>query len=239
MHELAVGGARHLHRPCLLRGVAHPLHQGDGEGAGGDRVGHRAPRDHPREGARHHRRLGGPSAEVAEEGVGRLDEEVPRPRLLQKGPEEDEEKDKGGRDPQGHAPDPLGGGVELAHELAPLAPGVELEPGGERVGDEALGPGEGVEDEDGGDDGQGGPHHPPARHEEDEEGEGPHDHVPIARDAPSELGDAVVVPDHVKRPQGAEQGQGPVQKGYPVLRAPLPRVGQEGQGQGEGQVYGP
>jgi hypothetical protein len=46
-HELAVGGAGHLHGTGLFRGEADLFHQGNGEGAGGDHVGDGGAGDQP------------------------------------------------------------------------------------------------------------------------------------------------------------------------------------------------
>jgi hypothetical protein len=87
---------------------------------------------------------------------------------------------------------------------------VELEPGREAKGKEPLGPGEGVEDEDRGDDGESRPHYPPGGQEEDQKGQGAEEDIPLAGNPAPDLGDAVIVHHHVKGPRHPQKGENPV-----------------------------
>ncbi len=93
-----------------------PPHEGNGEGPGGHHVRHGASGKGPHESAGQSRGLGRPTPGPPRRPVRQPDEEGPAPGHVQEGAEENEEVDEVGRDPQGHAPDPLGGKVEVLHE---------------------------------------------------------------------------------------------------------------------------
>ncbi len=158
-HDLAVDARGDLDGAGLLRGIAHPLHQGDGEGAAGHHVGDRRAGDHAHQPGRDHRGLGGAAAHVAEERERDLDEVVARPGLLQQRAEKDEQEDVARRNPQRHPEYPLGGQPVVRHRLDQGHALVRHDVGHE-------GAGESVAQHQQGDDGERRPDHPPGRLEE-------------------------------------------------------------------------
>ena len=106
-HDLAARGGGGFDRAGEFRPVAELLHHRDGEASRSDGVGDGAPGDGPLQGARDHGHLGRSAGGPAGDGVGDVDEELADPRLFQKRPEEDEQKDERGGHPQRNAEDPL------------------------------------------------------------------------------------------------------------------------------------
>ncbi len=115
--DLPVGAGCHLDGGRLDGRVAHFLHEGDGEGAGGDDVGDGRARHEPRQARTHDGCLGRPPLEPSQEGKGQLDEEPPRPGPLEHCAKENEEEDDHGRDIQGDPVDPLSGQGDLVDVL--------------------------------------------------------------------------------------------------------------------------
>ncbi len=90
-----------------MRPVAQPLHQRDGEGAGGHHIGDGAARDRTHAGRGDDRRLGRAAALPAGGRIGQVDEELAGTGDLEKGTEQHEDEDIGGRHPHGQAEDSL------------------------------------------------------------------------------------------------------------------------------------
>ena len=84
------------------------FHQRNGKGSGGYRICHGASGDRSHKAAGYHRCLARPPLTAPRKGQSEIDEELSRPGDLQNGPEEDEEKDERGGDPQGHSEDAVG-----------------------------------------------------------------------------------------------------------------------------------
>ena len=106
--QLAVGGRCDLDRARLLGRKADPFHQGDGEGAGRDRVGNGRAGNH----AGHHRRQNGcfcgAPTQSAEKRDGNFDEPIAPPCPVEQRPEQDEKKDHCCRDTEGNTKDAFG-----------------------------------------------------------------------------------------------------------------------------------
>ena len=158
-HDLGPARGRRLHAGRHLRPVAHPLHQGDGEGPGHRDVGGGLAGGHAHEGRGDHRGHGRPGAGVAPHHLAQLQEEVVGPQGGQKPPEEDEQEDDVGADHQDGAPQVVGAegqihrGDDLVHredgpaqEIAPEAVG-QQDAGHEGQDDPEAGVAGGEDDE--------------------------------------------------------------------------------------------
>jgi hypothetical protein len=139
-HELAVGGAGHLHGAGLFRGEADLFHQGDGEGARGDHVGDGGAGDQSGQAGGDHGSFGRAAAQMTKAGKSGADKVVARAGRLQQRSEEDEHENHAGGNPQGDAVDTLGGKPVVGHPFAQA---------GALVGDHRrhIGAEEGVDDE--------------------------------------------------------------------------------------------
>ena len=115
-HDLPTGGGRRLDAPGLMGLVAKALHQRNGKGASGHHVGDGAAGDRSHAGRGDHRRLGRSTTLTAGGGVGQIDEELAGASDLEKGAEQHEDEDIGGRHAHGQAEDALLPQVELAHQ---------------------------------------------------------------------------------------------------------------------------
>jgi hypothetical protein len=96
-HEHAADGGRRLDAAGHVGPEAGLFHHGDGEGAGGDRVGDGAAGDGAEQAAGDDRHLGRSADLVAHGRQGKVDEKPLGPAFFQKGPEQDEQDHVGGQ----------------------------------------------------------------------------------------------------------------------------------------------
>jgi hypothetical protein len=223
-HDLAVDGRRHLHRAGLCRRIADPLHQRNGEGARGDHIGDGGARDDAGQPRGDHRRLGGPAAQMAEQGEGKLDEVVAGAGLLQQRAEQHEQKDEVGGDAERDAEHPFGGEPELR--------------GGALVRHHLGQPGTGehVAEKDQRDDAERRPQGAPRRLQQQRHAGDADRHVGRGRQAGTLRQLGVEGVEIAGRP-GAQRGEDPVLPGHVATRRPAEgRIEGEGEEQSEGEM---
>ena len=114
-HDLAVDGGAHLDRPGALGREADPAHQRDRERTRGYDVGDGGTGNQAGHGRGQHRRLGRPTAQVAEQSEGELDEVVSGPALIEQGAEQHEEENEGTGDAERDAEHALRRQIHVAH----------------------------------------------------------------------------------------------------------------------------
>ncbi len=228
-HELAVDAGRAFDRAGLHRRIADALHQGNGEGAGGHRVGDRGAGDHPGHAGGDHAGLRRTAAELAEHGKGELDEIVPGSGALEQAAEQHEQEHHAGRDSQRDAEDPFRGQPHLRGDARQ---------GGALVGEQAGQPraGEDVDQHDRGDRGQCRADGAPRGLQQQDDADHRHDHVGRGRQAGA-LRQLAVEHQEVAGGRDAEARQHPVGHRHAVARrAPQRRKAGEGQEEGEGEM---
>jgi len=115
-HDLAHRRGRRLNAAREMGRVSGPLHQRDGKGARGHRVGDGAARNHPEERAGNDSSLCGSPLRPAGQRKGDVGEELPGARLPQQRAVEDEQQDEVGRHPDRNAEDPVRGKGEVGAE---------------------------------------------------------------------------------------------------------------------------
>jgi hypothetical protein len=93
-HDLTVDRSRDLDGGGLVRTIADPLHERNGESSGGHDVGDRRPGNQPGACRSNDCRLGRTTTQVTEQRDGRLDEIVAGTGGFQKGAEQHEEEDE-------------------------------------------------------------------------------------------------------------------------------------------------
>ena len=93
----------------LVRPIAFPLHHGDRERAGDRDVTGRRTRDHSQQGAENDRGLGRSGRHAARQHVGKPEKETAGAEFREKGAEDGEQDDVGGRHADGNAVDALAG----------------------------------------------------------------------------------------------------------------------------------
>ena len=165
-HDLPSGTRHGLHGPGEGGRIADALHERNGEGPRAVNVGHGGARDGAEEARTHHGDLGGPPRLGPREGLGELHEPAPDAALFQKAPEDEKDHDVGRRDPQRNGKNPLVGEVDLLDDL-PDGKGEPFHDPRHVVAEVH------VPREEGGDEGQGPPHHPAGGFEEQHQQEPP------------------------------------------------------------------
>ncbi len=115
-HELAVGGCSHFHGTGHVIFKSHFFHQGDGHGAGGDRVGDGGTRYGSHGTGGHDSRFGRPPPKSAHQGKGEVDQVFAGADFIQEGTEEHEQKYEGGRYPQRNPPQAFTGHEDMVDD---------------------------------------------------------------------------------------------------------------------------
>ncbi len=127
--QLAAHRGGGLDRAGKLLGVACLLHQRDGEGAGGDHVGHGGAVDGAEEAGGQHGHLRRAALGVAGEGVGDVVEELAHAALVHHFAEDDKQHDIG----RGHldrgAVDAVDVGGQIGHDAVPVIAAVHEDAG--------------------------------------------------------------------------------------------------------------
>ncbi|MNQ33431.1 hypothetical protein D3C85_468620 [compost metagenome] len=139
-HDLAVDRRRRLDRAGPHAAVARLLHEGNGEDATGDHIGHRRRGHEPVDGRGHHGHLGRPAAQVAQQRERNLHHVVARAALVQQRAQQHEDEDVGHGYAQRHAIHAFGGEPHVGHQALQRGASVRQhvgQPGaGQRVGHE-------------------------------------------------------------------------------------------------------
>ena len=202
--ELAADRGGGFHGASELARVADALHQRDGEGAGGDDVGHGRAIDGAEKARRNDGNLGRSPLGVTGHGQRNVVEELPHAALFHHRAEDDEEEDVAGGDADRRAVDALGVGEEMVGQRRPVIAPVH-EHAGEAAPVEAVGDeDEAQNDERLARDAARGLQH---QHHEQRR----HAHVQAAGGASARDHALIVVPD-VKRHGKAQRRQQPVQR---------------------------
>ena len=163
---------------------------------------------------------------VPEQRKGDLDEIIARPRPVEQRPEQDEQEDKGGRNPDGDAEHALGGQPLLAHMLER---GAAM---GDHVGH--VGPGEGVEQERQRDEQQRRPQRPARGFEQQHEPHPRNDQIEKDRRART-TGQIVIENIKIGGGKGGQRRQNPIDRRHLVERSRAPcGVGGKPRGDGHG-----
>ena len=108
-HQLTVGRGGHLDGSGLDRRHAHFAHHRDGEDAGGHHIGDRGSGNQPGHARGQDGRLGRTAAEPADQGESQIEEIAARAGPVEKGAEQNEEKDETDRHTDRYAEDGLPG----------------------------------------------------------------------------------------------------------------------------------
>ena len=108
-HDLTAGGSGRLDGAGKLGGIAGPLHQGDGDRAGGHGVAHGGAGHHAAQGGGNDSHLSGAAGGRAGDAVGAVNKERSDTGGLQEGSEQHEQEDVRGADLDGGTDDAVGG----------------------------------------------------------------------------------------------------------------------------------
>ena len=127
--QLAAHRGGGLNGAGKLLGVACLFHQGDGEGAGGDHVGHSGAVDGAQEAGGQHGHLSRAALGVTGQGVGDVVEELAHAALVHHFAEDDKQDDIGGGHLDGGAVDAVDIGGEIGDDAVPVIAPVHEETG--------------------------------------------------------------------------------------------------------------
>ena len=229
-HDLATGGRGGFHGAGKGTAIAHALHERDGEGTRGHRIGHGRTGNGTEETTGQHGHLGGAAHVAAGSGQGQVDEELAQTGAVQEGTEQDEQEDEGGRHAQRHAEQAFRGQIHVRDDTLHGETGVP-----QHAGDQVAELG--VQQEDHGHQGDGDAHDTAGRLQHQQDGRTAHDEVQLGGRTGIQHND-VILPDDVAADHGPGDGQDGVIPGQLVhVARGAGRIQQIDQGQHKAQMH--
>ena len=108
-HDLTAGRHHRLDGPGLIGSVTLALHHRNGERSGHGDIARRGTRNHPQQGAEYHRGLGRSGGHAPGQHIGKPEEEAAGAEFREKGAENGEQDDVGGRHTDRNSVDALAG----------------------------------------------------------------------------------------------------------------------------------